>query len=198
MFVYIASIYFKSYLSSIFVCLSLSVCFMWTCVTSIVVHWYLWAPIFVDSVKETFIRGQLCLAGYLWIFTNWRLIYSHRSTSPLFRAFTVRSQCAHCAFIWALRSAPFALTVLSQSVHLGFIVHLAFTPFILFLFIFIRNSKIKGSVFASHSRMRKETVRKGGRKLILHIKHHFHKNLSMEHFRCTNIYLVLKIFGFIY
>lgn len=129
MFVYIASIYFKSYLSSIFVCLSLSVCFMWTCVTSIVVHWYLWAPIFVDSVKETFIRGQLCLAGYLWIFTNWRLIYSHRSTSPLFRAFTVRSLCVHLSSPLRSVCAHRAFTKRSPWVHRSFSIHTVYSVF---------------------------------------------------------------------
>lgn len=82
---------------------------------------------------------------------------------PFFRAFTVRS----LALSAPLRSrSPFTKRSLC--------VHLSFSPF---SFIFIGNSKIKGSVFAIHSKIIKEPVRKGWRKLILLIKHNFNKNL---------------------
>lgn len=72
---------------------------------------------------------------------------------------TKRSPCAHYAF-----------TKRSYCTHRLFSFHLSFSPF---SFIFIRNSKVKGSVFASHNKVRKECMHKGRRKLMFtHQKHH--------------------------
>lgn len=72
---------------------------------------------------------------------------------------TKRSPCAHYAF-----------TKRSYCTHRLFSFHLSFSPF---SFIFIRNSKVKGSIFASHNKVRKECMHKGRRKLIFtHQKHH--------------------------
>lgn len=80
--------------------------------------------------------------------------------------FTKHSPCSHCAF-----------TKRSPCIHRSFSVHLLFSP--ISSFIFIPNSKMKGSVFASRNKVRKERMRKGERKLtcILQIKHHLNQNL---------------------
>lgn len=61
--------------------------------------------------------------------------------------FTNRLPCIHCA-----------VTVRSYCAQRSFSFYLSFSPF---SFIFIWNSKVKGPVFASHCKMRKERVSKG-------------------------------------
>lgn len=79
--------------------------------------------------------------------------------------FTNRLPCIHCAF-----------TVRSYCAQRSFSFYFPFSPF---SFIFIRNSKVKGSVFASHSKMRKDRVSKGWMKLT-HQQHHFNKNIILH------------------
>lgn len=83
--------------------------------------------------------------------------------------------------------ARFAFTKRSTCVYRSFCVHLSFS---LFLFIFIRNSTLKGSDSASHNKMRKERVRKSEQKLKLHIRNIILIRLTSVEFK---IYILEQI-----
>lgn len=115
---------------------------------------------------------------------------SFTKRSPL--ALTVCSLCFHLRLVSApLRSCPSftnrlpcihcAVTVRSYCAQRSFSFYLSFSPF---SFIFIQNSKVKGSVFASHSKMRKERVSKGWMKL-RHQQHHFNKKYNPHYWKYT-------------
>lgn len=99
--------------------------------------------------------------------TKYYMIYKiqslKRPTFPFFRAFTERSQCPHRAFTSALRfarahraqSAHRAFTKRWPCAHRLFSVHLFSVPL---LFIFIRNSKVKRSVFENSNNWKRKHV----------------------------------------
>lgn len=89
----------------------------------------------------------------------------YSSTFPFFGAFNVHSLALsaplHSVRADCSQSAHSAFTLRSHCVHHLFSIHLSLS---LLSFIFIRISKMKWSVFASHSKMSEEPVRKDEKK----------------------------------
>lgn len=96
----------------------------------------------------------------------WKYQFNSSPRNVLLSQFFVRSSCVHLRSPLRLRSP---LTKGSPCVYRLFSVRSLIVQFV-FIHFYIRNSLIKGSVFASHRKKVKEPVRKGWRKLSLDTK----------------------------
>lgn len=115
----------------------------------------------VDSHFVLIVHKALTVSAHcVFIVRSLALSAPLRSCQP----FTNRLPCIHCV-----------LTVRSYCAQRSFSFYLSFRSF---SFIFIWNSKVKGPVFASHCKMRKERVSKGWMKLT-HQQHHFNQSIIL-------------------